>query len=210
MTEALQEYAEGLIGEDEFLQSMRQEAARQRIPSIQVPIGLARLLSLLVVQSRARRILEIGTLFGYSTVVMGRALPANGELVSLEAEPRHAALARENVVRAGLAGKVQIIEGKALETLARLDGGPFDLVFIDADKDTYPRYLDWALRLTRPGSTIVADNVWRGGALLDPDGDAAAQAMRQFNEAVFSDQRLLTVMIPRFDGSDAATVSVVL
>ena len=206
---ALRDYGDSLVGEDEFLRGTREEAGRLGIPSINVPIGLARLLELLVMQSRAKRILEIGTLFGYSAITMARALPEDGQLISLEAAPLHASTARNNIERAGLSGKVQIVEGEALESLERLQGETFDLVFIDADKETYPQYLDWALRLTAPGSTIVADNVWRNGEVLNQDGDSAARTMRQFNELLFNDPRLVTVMIPRLDCSDCATVSVV-
>lgn len=206
---ALREYGDRLVGEDDFLRDIREEAGRSGIPSINVPIDLARLLELLVMQSRAKRILEIGTLFGYSAITMARALPDDGQLISLEAAPLHASIARKNIERAGLAGKVRIIEGKALESLESLQGETFDLVFIDADKETYPQYLDWALRLTAPGSTIVADNVWRNGEVLNEDADLSARTMRQFNAVVFNEPRLVTVMIPRLDCSDCATVSVV-
>lgn len=138
------------------------------LPQIQVSELLAGFLSVLTRTAGARRVLEIGTLFGYSTIHLARAVGAGGAVISLEYSPEHAAVARGNIERAGLADQVRIIEGPAAQTLPTLsDGDPFDVVFIDADKESNPTYLEQALRLTRPGSAIIVDNVVRGGAVID-------------------------------------------
>ena len=133
-----------------------------------------------------RTILEIGTLGGYSTIWLARALPAGGRLVTLETDPKHADVARKNIGRAGLAGVVELRQGRALETLPRLAAeslAPFDFIFIDADKPAYPDYLAWALLLSQPGTLIVADNVVRKGAVADASSaDPAVQGVRRFNE----------------------------
>jgi predicted O-methyltransferase YrrM len=150
------------------------------------------LLELLARAIGARRILEIGTLAGYSTIWLARALPPDGRLVTLEVDPGYAAVARENL--AGLAG-VDVVTGPALETLPRLDG-PFDLVFIDADKRSNPEYLRHALRLARPGTLIVADNVIRGGAIVDPeDPGESVQGVRAFFDALAAEPRVRATAI---------------
>jgi len=181
------------------------------LPTIQVPAALGRLLGILVQAVGARRVLEIGTLGGYSAIWMARALPADGRLVSLEAEPRHAEVARANLARAGLDGRAEVRLGPALETLPDLAGdAPFDLAFIDADKTSYPAYLDWALRLVRPGGVIVADNVLRDGAVADPDNaDESARAVDRFNRAAASDARLDAIVLPNRGGHDGILVAVV-
>jgi predicted O-methyltransferase YrrM len=147
-------------------------------------------LELLARIQRARAILEIGTLGGYSTICLARALPAGGRLVTLETNPRHAEIARANVERAGFADVVEVRVGAAIETLPTL-AGPFDLVFIDADKRSNPEYLEWALRLTRAGSLIVADNVVRGGAVADArSDDPSVVGVRRFLELVAAEPRL--------------------
>lgn len=207
MTESLRQYAEQLFGgEDPLLRQMREEAAAEGLPAIQVPSDLGRLLGLLVRESGAQRILEIGTLFGYSGTLLARALPADGRLVTLEANAKHAGIAQRNFERAGVAGKVELREGPALTTLEGMRQERFDLVFIDADKENYPAYLDWALRLTHPGALIVADNVWRGGEVTHPE-DEAARAMATFNQAVARNTHLLAAIIPTRDCEDAAMVS---
>jgi predicted O-methyltransferase YrrM len=151
-----------LVAPDEAL-----EAARARdLPAIEVSPLQGKLLHLLARLVRPRAVLELGTLGGYSTIWLARALEPGGRLVTLEAVPEHAAVARENLARAGLADVVEVIVGPALETLPGVDG-PFDVVFLDADKRNNASYLDWAIRLGRPGTLIVADNVIRGGALLE-------------------------------------------
>jgi predicted O-methyltransferase YrrM len=149
---------------------------------------------LLAQMIRAQTILEIGTLAGYSAIWLGRALPAHGRLITLEADRRHAELARSNIARAGLADRVEVRIGKALRLLPRLAGGsyaPFDLLFIDADKKNIPEYFLWCLSLSRPGSVIVVDNVVRDGAVIDPDiADPHIQGIRRFFELVSAEPRV--------------------
>jgi len=208
---SLAAYTGTLFGEeDELLRSMRLDAEQEGIPLIQVPLELGRLLSLFIVQSNAGRILEVGTLFGYSAVLMARAMPMDGRITTLEFDPHHAEVAARNLQRAGVADRVEIKRGAALESLLALQGETFDLVFIDADKTNYPAYLDWALQLTHPGSVIVADNVWRGGSVLDPSQeDSNSVAMRQFNQKLAAETRLICTIVPTKDGADAAAVGVV-
>lgn len=208
---SLTAYMGTLFGdEDELLRSMRLEAEQEGIPLIQVPLELGRLLSLLIVQSAAKRILEVGTLFGYSAILMARAMPGDGRITTLEFDPHHAEVAARNLQRAGVADRVEIKRGAALESLAALQGESFDLVFIDADKTNYPAYLDWALQITHPGSVIVADNVWRGGTVVDPgQEDSNSVAMRQFNQKLAAESRLVSTIVPTKDGADAAAVGVV-
>jgi predicted O-methyltransferase YrrM len=156
-----------------------------------VSASQGKLLELLVRIAGARSVLELGTLGGYSTIWLARALPADGRLTTLEANPHHAEVARSNIAAAGLAEIVRVRVGPALQTLAELAAegvAPFDLIFIDADKQNNPGYLEWSLKLSRPGSVIVADNVVRAGAILDPDGNDArlgaggVQGVRRFYE----------------------------
>jgi caffeoyl-CoA O-methyltransferase len=159
-----------------------------------------RLLTLLVALSRARRILEIGTFTGYSALSMAEALPADGELVTLELHLDHAAKAREHIALAGMDRRITVVEGPALESLAHLEG-PFDLAFIDADKLGYPAYYEAVLPLMRPGGLIVADNVLRAGRVLDgASQDPGTLAMRRFNERVATDTRVDVVMLTVRDG----------
>lgn len=207
--ESVDQYANALFGgEDALLAAMRTEAEAAGLPRIQVPPEIGRLLTFLIALTRPRRVLEIGTLFGYSTVIMARALPEGGSLVSLEVEPRHADIARHNLVRAGLDDRARIVEGNALDSLRQIAGETFDLVFIDADKISYPAYLEAALRLTRSGSVIVADNVWRGGAVTAP-GDDNARGAGRFNEMLAADSRLLSIFVASRGGEDATSVSLV-
>lgn len=207
--ETVDQYANSLYGgENDLLRTMRAEAEREGLPAIQVPSELGRLLAVLIASSGARHVLEIGTLFGYSAVLIGRALPADGELTTLEINPRHAALARVNLARAGLSDRVTICEGDAQESLRALQGQTFDFVFIDADKESYPTYLEATLTLTRPGSVIVSDNVWRKGEVLHPQ-DPAAETMARFNRDVASDSRLCSTLVSTRGGSDAASVIVI-
>jgi len=206
-------YVEELFApQDEALEAALQESRRAGLPEIQVSPNEGKLLQLLAEMVGARRILEIGTLGGYSAIHFGRALPEDGLLVSLEIDERHAQVARKNVERAGLAEKVEIQVGGARELLAGLvenDEGPFDVVFIDADKEGYPEYLEWSLRLTRPGSLILGDNTIRGGSILDPR-DGSARATQEFNERMAKDPRLSAILLPilreRIDGLAIARV----
>lgn len=169
------------------------------LPDIQVSESQGRFLTVLARSLGARRILELGTLGGYSTICLARALPGDGLLVTLEIDPERAALARDNVGRAGLAGVTRIVEGPAGTTLARMieRGEPaFDLVFIDADKPGYPSYLDQVIRLSRPGTLIIADNVVRKGAVLEDDSDDPnVIGVRTFNERLAKDARVAATVI---------------
>jgi predicted O-methyltransferase YrrM len=197
---AVDRYIEGLfVPADEALEAALQAAAEAGLPQIQVSASQGKLLYVLARLCGARRILEIGTLGGYSAIWLGRALDSDGRLITLELSEDHAAVARVNLARAGLADRVEVIVGPALESLPALvarGDAPFDMVFIDADKGNYPAYLDWTLRVTRPGSLIVADNVVRGGAVLAPDGgDERAQGARAFNAALAAEPRLESVVL---------------
>lgn len=186
------------------------------LPAIDVAPNQGKLLHLFARMVQARRILEIGTLGGYSTIWLARALPAGGKLVTLEAEPHHADVARKNIARAGLASVVDLRVGLALELLPRLaseGGGPFDLVFIDADKDNIPAYFQWALKLSRPGTVIIADNVVREGAIVEPNHpDPRVQGVRRFYEFVAKEPRvsataIQTVGSKGYDGFAMAVVN---
>jgi len=182
------------------------------LPEIQISPTEGKLLRLLAEIAGVRRILEIGTLGGYSTIHLAGALPEDGLLVSLEVDERNAGIARENIAEAGLESVVEVRVGDARELLAWMfeDGeGPFDLTFIDADKGGYPEYLEWALRLSRPGSLILGDNAIMGGSVIEPE-EGSAQAIRQFNERLAQDPRLSAIVLPlirgRVDGLAIARV----
>jgi predicted O-methyltransferase YrrM len=191
---AVDRYVEELlVPTDDALDAALASSEAAGLPPHQVARNQGMFLALLAQMQGARRILEIGTLGAYSTIWLARALPPGGTLVTLEANATHAAVARRNLERAGLAGIVELRQGRAAESLAQIaaeGGDPFDFVFIDADKPSNPEYLAWSLRLTRPGSVIVADNVVRDGRVVDPDGDANVQGVRRFLDAMASEPRL--------------------
>ncbi|HEX5044879.1 MAG TPA: O-methyltransferase [Candidatus Polarisedimenticolaceae bacterium] len=190
-------------------------SAAAGLPAIQVTAAQGKLLHLLARVSGARRILEIGTLGGYSTLWLARALPEDGRLVTLELDPGHADVARKNLVRGGVASRVEVRVGPALALLPRLaeeGAGPFDLVFIDADKSEYPAYLRWALALSRPGTLLIGDNVVRNGAVLEPaSADPRVAGARRFHEDVAADPRLSATVIQTVGskGYDGLTVALV-
>jgi predicted O-methyltransferase YrrM len=195
---ALDRYIDDLFApEDSALTAALTESKAAGLPAIQISAGQGKFLYLLAKLVGAQRILELGTLGGYSTIWLARALGADGKLVSLEFEPRHAQVARANLVRAGLAAKAEVIVGAALDTLpgviAKADG-PFDLVFIDADKVNYPNYFGLIIGAMRPGALILADNVIRAGAVLKPV-DEAARATAAFNAMIAADQRVEAVIL---------------
>jgi predicted O-methyltransferase YrrM len=174
-----------MVGSDAALEAALADSKAAGLPLISVAPNQGKLLGLLASMQGARRILEIGTLGGYSAIWLGRALSSGGRLVTLELDPHHADVARKNLGRAGLAQVAEVRVGPALETLPQLERSepPFDFVFIDADKASIPEYLDWSLRLTRPGSVIVVDNVVRKGAVADPTStDPSVRGVRRFNE----------------------------
>jgi len=186
------------------------------LPPIQVSPPQGKLLQLLARIRGTRQILEIGTLGGYSTIWLARALPPNGRMITLESNPRHAEIARANIARAGLEAVVQVREGPALTSLPAIaaeGGGPFDLIFIDADKPAYPEYLSWALKLSRRGSIILADNVVRGGAVADAEStDPSVRGVRRFLELLAAETRvsaaaLQTVGSKGYDGFAIAFVT---
>ena len=202
-------FSELLVNADPALDEALAASAAAGLPAINVSPVQGKLLHLLVRAIGARNVLEIGTLGGYSTIWLARALPDGGRVISLEADPRHADVARANIARAGLADKVEVRLGMALDLLPGLaaeDGTPFYFVFIDADKPNNAAYFDWALRLSRVGSIIVVDNVVRNGAVLDGKStDPDIRGVRRFNELVLQERRvsgtaLQTVGSKGYDG----------
>ncbi|HCB1501796.1 TPA: O-methyltransferase [Klebsiella michiganensis] len=181
-----------LIPNDPILKRVLDNNQRAGLPAIDVAANQGQFLALLVRMTRAKRVLEIGTLGGYSTLWMARELPTDGELLTLEADAHHAAVARENLHLAGVDDKVEVLEGPALTTLENLgDCPPFDLIFIDADKPNNPNYLRWALHYSHPGTLIVGDNVVRDGEVTNPNSsDDRVQGVRAFIEMMGSDPRL--------------------
>jgi len=176
------------VPHDAALDAAQSASQAAGLPAISVAPNQGKLLSLLVQLQGARRVLEIGTLGGYSSIWLARALPPGGQLVTLELNPAHAAVARQNLEHAGLLGSVEVRVGPALETLAAMHAegvAAFDFVFIDADKQSIPEYFQWALRLARPGTVIVVDNVVRRGAVVDETStDVNVLGVRRFNELV--------------------------
>ncbi|WP_068188676.1 O-methyltransferase [Mycobacterium sp. UM_CSW] len=185
-----------LIGDEPALAAALQASDAAGLPQIAVSAQQGKFLSLLAGATQARRVLEIGTLGGFSTIWLARGVGPQGRVVTLEYEPKHAEVARANLQRAGVADRVEVIVGAALDTLPALTGGPFDLVFIDADKENYAAYLEWAVRLARPGSVLVLDNVVREGQILDPDcDDERVRATRRTLQLMGEHPRLDTAVI---------------
>ena len=204
-----------VVGSDAVLDEALRLSKEAGLPQIAVSPAQGKLLQIIALATGARRILEIGTLGGYSTIWLGRALPPGGTLVTIEVEPAHAEVARANLERAGLTEVVHLRLGPALQVLPQLEAeqaDPFDMVFIDADKPSNPEYLSWAFRLTRPGSTIIVDNVVRDGSVLDESGtDAAVIGTRTMLQTMGSDPRLSataiqTVGVKGYDGLAIAVV----
>lgn len=209
---AVDEYIAGhLLGDDAALTATLAANVAGGLPDIDVSPAQGRMLQLLARMSGAKRILEVGTLGGYSTIELARALPAGGEVVTLEIDPHHADVARANIAAAGFADRVTVITGPALDSLATLEG-PFDFVFIDADKQSNVAYVDHAIRLGRPGTTILVDNVIREGGVLDASSaDERIQGTRALFEAVSVNPRLTatavqTVGVKKWDGFLLAVV----
>jgi predicted O-methyltransferase YrrM len=207
---------DNLLSPDPALDAALKASADAGLPPINVTPNQGKLLHLLAQAQGARNILEIGTLGGYSTIWLARALPAGGRLITLEFDPKHAEVARANIARAGLAEVVDLRVGHALDTLPQLAAerrGPFDFIFIDADKENYPGYFTWALTLSRCGSLIVADNVVRKGAVIDTaSSDPLVQGVRCFNEMLAAERRvnataIQTVGSKGYDGFALALVT---
>ncbi|WP_437970928.1 O-methyltransferase [Sorangium sp. So ce260] len=205
-----------LVQPDAALDAALEASAAAGLPPINVAPNQGKLLHLLARIHGARSILEIGTLGGYSTIWLARALPAGGRLITLESEPKHADVARANLERAGLADLVELRLGRALDTLPGLAAegrGPFDLIFIDADKPSNPDYFAWALKLSRRGSVIVIDNVVRRGAVVDPESaDPNVQGVRRLHELLAAERRvsataIQTVGSKGYDGLAVALVT---
>jgi len=208
-TEVDQYFSESLLPSDPTLESALEASATAGLPAISVSRNQGKFLQILAQIVGARSILEIGTLGGYSTIWLARALRAGGHLITLEVDPKHADVAQLNVSRAGLQDVVEIRIGNALETLPQLSAerrGPFDLIFIDADKQNIPTYFEWGLKLSRPGTLIVVDNVVRNGTVLDADSsDPSVQGVRNFIELLGAESRasgavIQTVGTKGYDG----------
>ena len=197
--------------EDEGLQYALTAARQAGLPQIQISPIQGKLLQLLATACNAHKILEIGSLGGYSGIWLARALPSNGLLITLEINPIHANLVRTAFAKAGVSDRAEVRVGKALDLLPHLESeAPFDLVFIDADKPPYPQYLEWALRLTRPGSFIVADNCVRSGKAFDQPEDEAMAGIVEYNKRIASDERLLSLLLAMDDDyTDGFAISVV-
>jgi len=187
--------------EDEILMSLREEADRTGLPPISISADTGRLLQVLLLAVGARRVLEVGTLGGYSAIWIARALPAGGTLLSIELDAKHAEFAARYVRRAGLDGMVDIRVGRALDVLASLDGEQFDAIFLDADKEPLPTYFDWGLRLVRRGGLIIADNALWGGRVVDERvDDEATRGVRELNRRMATDPRVAGILVPTHDG----------
>ena len=214
---AVDRYVSGLLSpHDPALDAALKASAAAGLPEIQVSTNLGKLLHLLARIRGARAILEIGTLGGYSTIWMARALPKDGRLITLELDPKHAEVARANIARAGLQGIVDLRLGRALDTLPALakEGvGPFDLIFIDADKPSIPEYFTWSMKLSRRGSLIIVDNVVREGAVIEADStDESVRGVRRFLEMMSAEPRvsataIQTVGTKGYDGFSIALVT---
>jgi predicted O-methyltransferase YrrM len=203
-----------LIPSDPVLEATLAASEAAELPPIAVSPGQGKLLYLLARIHKARRILEIGTLGGYSTIWMARALPAEGCIVTLEADPKHCEVAQANLARADVAPLIDLRLGRALDTLPELAAEglePFDMVFIDADKENTEAYFRWALRLSRAGAVIVVDNVIREGEVADPDSsDPRVQGIQRFNEAIAADPRVeaTTIQTVGSKGYDGFTLAI--
>ena len=207
----LSEYIVSLFApEDELLGALREEADRTGLPPTAISADAGRFLQVLLRSIGAKRVLEVGTLGGYSAIWMARALPPDGVVVTLEREERHATLARRYITRAGLASVVDVRQGRALDILPSLDGQEFDLVYLDADRAPIATYYDWAMRLVRVGGMIVAHNVLLGGRVADQASrtdDEDLRAVRAFNARVAGDHRATSILVPAYDGFIVAVVN---
>jgi predicted O-methyltransferase YrrM len=197
--EKVDAYFAPVVQEDEALQAAGEDGEKAGLPPIAVSAGQGKLLMLVAQMIGARKILEVGTLAGYSTIWLARGLAPGGRLVTLEYDAKYAEVARRNLARAGLNGAVEVRVGDAAKTmpeLAREGAGPFDLIFLDANKDGYPTYFRRALELSRKGTVIFADNVVRDGGVIEADSkDESIQGVRRFNELVAAEKRVVATAI---------------
>jgi predicted O-methyltransferase YrrM len=214
---AVDDYITGLLAPpDHVLDAALAASAAAGLPAINVAPNQGKLLQILAQALGARAILEIGTLGGYSTIWLARALPADGRLITLEFNPVHAEVARSNIARAGLSDRVEVRQGAALEILPKIaaeGAGPFDLIFIDADKPSNPDYFGWALKLSRPGSLIIVDNVVRAGAVADATSqDASVLGVRRMNAMIAAEPRVSATAIQTVGskGHDGLMIALVL
>lgn len=204
-----------LVPSDPALDSAVQASAAAGLPTIQVAPNQGKLLHILAKLVNAKNILEIGTLGGYSTTWLARALPADGKLITIEFDPKHAKVAQANIEKAGLAKAVELRLGKALDILPQLADekrGPFDLIFVDADKANIPAYFTWSLKLSRPGSVIIVDNVIRDGKIVDASStDVNVQGVRQFYDMLAKEKRVTATAIQTVGskGYDGLAIAVV-
>lgn len=209
-------FGERLAPHDEALAACVDTNREAGLPSIDVPALMGKFLELMVRISGARNVLEIGTLGAYSTIWLARALPDGGQVITLEIDPHHAEIARKNLERAGVLERVEITVGPAIDAMRALYEGaapPFDLVFIDADKKSIPEYLDWSVKLSRPGTIIIVDNVVRDGKVLDENSaDPDIRGVRRMTEMMASNPRLSATAIPTVGarGYDGFAMAVVL
>lgn len=208
MSDRAGDYIAGLFSaEDELLASLREEADRTGLPPISISADEGRLLQVLLTAIGARRVLEVGTLGGYSAICMARALPPGGSVLTIEIEEKHADFARRYIQRAELTDRIDVRVGRALEVLPALDGERYDAIFLDADKEPLPTYFEWALRLVRPGGLIIADNALWGGRVYDGDeSDERTRGVREFNRRMSTDPRVLGIIVPTHDGVAVAVV----
>lgn len=213
---AVDNYINSLVApSDPALDAALEASAKAELPPIAVAPNQGKLLQILARSVNARRILEIGTLGGYSTIWLARALRTDGRLFSLEIEPKHAEIARKNVERADLASKVEVRLGPAIDSLKKLaseNQGPFDLIFIDADKESIPDYFAWSLKLSRSGSLIIVDNVVRKGAVIEAGSkDPDVQGVRRLNEMLAKESRVTatTIQMVGTKGYDGMTIALV-
>ena len=215
--ESVDQYISQLFhDEDDCLKATEQSVIESGIPQISISPNQGKFLQLLAKLCSAKKILEIGTLGGYSTIWMARALPDDGKLVTLEIDKKHAEVAQQNFNRCGLASKIEIRLGKAIELLPQLQAegaGPFDMIFIDADKPPYTEYFQYALSMSRPGTLIVADNVIRDGKVLDPNhADEMVKGAQRFNQSLAANKDVTatiiqTVGVKEYDGMALAVVN---
>ena len=213
--EVNQYIADLFVPSDVALAAVEQSIVDEGMPQISVSPVEGKLLHVLARLCGATRILELGTLGGYSTIWMARALPPTGRLITIEADPSYAKVARRNLERAGLQDRVTLHVGRALEVLPKIEAeglGPFDMIFIDADKPPYAEYLAWALRLSRPGSVIIADNVVRDGEVLDPESkDDKVSVVQRFNTMLAAEDRVSAIVVQTVGskGHDGMAIAVV-
>ncbi|MGZ7445125.1 O-methyltransferase [Paenibacillus sp. TH7-28] len=204
-----EQYGDELYAKDEVLERVTRSILDSGLRDVSIAPGYGRLLTLLVKLAGAEAVLEIGALGGYSGICLARGLPADGRLVSLELKEENAGLARRNLETAGFGSLAEYMIGPALDSLATLEtrGERFDFFFIDADKENYPAYLEYAIKLAKPGALIAGDNILlRGRTLNEEKNGPSVQAMRRFNEMIARDERLISTLLPAYDGLALAMV----